>query len=108
MSDQAKMFCQQQGAGLVGRPVYVREPFQPTPEEIAEWRRKEEEQRKAYEEQQRKEHRKQLRDAFAMAALTGLLAHRNNAPSFISTHQDQRARMAYEYADAMLKARGDD
>jgi hypothetical protein len=49
--------------------------------------------------------RAELRDRFAMAALTGLLAHRNNAPSFISTHQDQRARMAYEYADAMLKAR---
>ena len=59
-------------------------------------------------EQAEKQARAELRDRFAMAALTGLLAHRNNLPSFISTHQDQRARMAYEYADAMLKARGDE
>ncbi len=59
-------------------------------------------------EQAEKQARAELRDRFAMAALTGLLAHRNSAPSFISTHQDQRARMAYEYANAMMKARGDE
>lgn len=45
-----------------------------------------------------------LRDQFAMAALTGLLAHigivARNAPS-----DDDLARGSYEFADAMLKAR---
>ena len=101
MSDQAKTFCAQ-GAGLIGGASYAREPIEPTPEEMAEWRRQEKEQREAYEDRQRQEHRKQLRDAFAMAALTGLLASGSvGSPERFSI-------TAYEYADAMLKARGDD
>ena len=105
MSDQVKMQkLEQSAAQFIGASAYVREPIPPTPEEIAEWRRKKEEQRKAYEEQQRKEHRKQLRDAFAMAALTGLLAN----PSHDMLSPEEWATDAYNIADAMLKARGDD
>jgi hypothetical protein len=42
-----------------------------------------------------------LRDQFAMAALTGLLANPDAAK-----YKD-RAEVAYNYADAMLKARED-
>lgn len=53
-------------------------------------------------EQDQKE-RAELRDRFAMAALTGLLA--DHTMDFAVT---EFADLAYEYADAMLKARGDD
>lgn len=106
MSEQAKMQkLEQSAAQFIGASAYVREPIQPTPEEIAEWRRKEEEQRKAYDEQQRKEHRKQLRDAFAMAALPGFLGQ------YVQAHPsdfEAIATDAYGLADDMLKARGDE
>jgi hypothetical protein len=47
--------------------------------------------------------RAELRDKFAKAALTGLLAY----PGGVGSHE-QCAITAYKYADAMLKARGDD
>lgn len=100
MSDQERNAGQFLGTSAVGN-VYVREPIPPTPEEIAEWRKKEEEQRKAYEEQQRKQARAELRDRFALAALTGFLAVDHCIASDV-------ARWSYEYADAMLKARGDE
>ena len=49
--------------------------------------------------------RNEFRDRFAMAALTGIIAspvHERMPYAF------DAARCAYEYADAMLKARGDD
>ena len=55
-------------------------------------------------ERARKQARAELRDRFAMAALTGLLAAGD-------AHAYNRAEMAAEawrQADAMLKARGDD
>ena len=51
----------------------------------------------------RKQARAELRDGFAMAALTGLLAY----PGGVGSH-GQCAITAYKYADAMLEARGDD
>ena len=54
-------------------------------------------------ERARKQARAELRDRFAIAALTGLKAN----PDFDGTKHDY-AKIAYEYADAMLKARGDD
>ncbi len=103
MSDQQRSQGQFLGASAASG-AYVRERIQLTPEEIAEWRRKEEEQRKAYAEQQRKQARAELRDRFAMAALTGLLA--NPAEARISPAE--WTYDAYRFADAMLKARGDD
>lgn len=50
-------------------------------------------------EQAAKQARAELRDRFAMAALTGLVG---------DYHDNAAAKLAYEYADAMLKARGDD
>lgn len=57
-------------------------------------------QRCVAEEMQRK--RAELRDRFAMAALTGLLA----GPRAYS--REDRAANAWQEADAMLKARGDE
>ena len=51
-----------------------------------------------------KQARAELRDRFAMAALTGVIAspvHERMPYAF------DAARCAYEYADAMMKARGD-
>lgn len=55
-------------------------------------------------EQAIKQARAKLRDRFAMAALTGMLAYPDGGMA-----QDQPtyfSKRAYEYADAMLKARG--
>lgn len=54
-------------------------------------------------EQAAKQARAELRDRFAMAALTGMLAD-----SKLRGPQADFARDAYQMADAMLKARGDD
>jgi len=54
-------------------------------------------------EQAAKQARAELRDRFAMAALTGLLGD----PESSMESNDWLAKVAYEYADAMLKARGD-
>lgn len=55
-------------------------------------------------EQTAKQARAELRDRFAMAALTGLIA----CPDFDYTiTPEQMASDAYTLADAMLKARGD-
>ena len=54
-------------------------------------------------EQAEKQARAELRDRFAMAALTGLLA--DHTMDFAVT---EFADLSYEYADAMLKARGDE
>lgn len=43
-----------------------------------------------------------LRDRFAMAALTGLLACR---PPHSTVTRKERAEYAYKYADAMMEAR---
>ena len=45
-----------------------------------------------------------LRDYFAAQALTGYLAYSHPA-SIMGTFIDESAKVAYEYADAMLKAR---
>lgn len=50
--------------------------------------------------------RRELRDRFAMAALTGMMASRN--PSCPQFHPEDDAAYVYAVADAMLKARGDD
>jgi hypothetical protein len=55
-------------------------------------------------EQAEKQARAELRDRFAMAALTGLLAD-HTMQNFAVT---EFADLSYEYADAMLKARGDE
>lgn len=55
---------------------------------------------KQFEEQERRA----LRDRFAMAALTGLLANPNEGRGWMS----EWAYDAYKFADCMLKARGDD
>lgn len=50
-----------------------------------------------------------LRDQFAMAALNGCLSHSDKGNvSFASVKDatDYYAKLAYAYADAMLKARG--
>lgn len=51
----------------------------------------------------------QLRDRFAMAALTGLLGANDSRDSTVAPWREQSndvvARAAYEYADAMLAAR---
>ena len=46
--------------------------------------------------------RAELRDRFAMAALTGLLADHTMQNFSVTEFAD----LSYEYADAMLKARG--
>lgn len=52
---------------------------------------------------------KTLRDEFAMAALTGMLAYSNVNPrggNFVENcNEEQAAQAAYAYADAMLKVR---
>jgi hypothetical protein len=101
VSDQERSAGQFLGASAYGQ---AQRPIQPTPEEIAEWRKKEEEQRKAYNEQQRKQARAELLDSFAMAALTGLLA----AGDHHAYNRDEMAIEAWRQADAMLKARGDE
>ena len=55
-------------------------------------------------EQAAKQARAELRDRFAMAALTGLLAA-GDAHAF---NRDEMAAEAWRQADAMLKARGDE
>lgn len=51
-----------------------------------------------------KEARAELRDRFAMAALTGFLAAGDSAPP----RREERAKAVWEEADAMLKARGNE
>jgi hypothetical protein len=46
-----------------------------------------------------------LRDRFAMAALTGLLAGPEDGGGTLPHYQQHYARTAYGYADAMLAAR---
>lgn len=55
-------------------------------------------------EQAEKQARAELRDRFAMAALTGLLA---NGSFYLANHLAQRAKAVWAEADAMMKARGD-
>ncbi len=55
-------------------------------------------------EQARKQARAELRDRFAMAALTGLLVQGWTS----ELGREERAANAWAEADAMLKARGDD
>lgn len=52
-----------------------------------------------------KQARAELRDRFAMAALTGLLAYDTAA---MNDNIEGFAKHAYQFADAMLKARGDE
>lgn len=57
-------------------------------------------------ERARKQARAELRDRFAMAALTGMMASRDShSPRF---HPEDDAAYVYAVADAMLRARGDD
>ena len=51
-----------------------------------------------------KHERQELRDRFAMAALTGVLAH----PTRFNNSYDDVAESAWDYADAMMKARNND
>jgi len=44
-----------------------------------------------------------LRDHFALAALAGML---QNPHSWAADTEDEYAKFAYEFADAMVKARG--
>ena len=48
---------------------------------------------------------KTLRDEFAMAALTGMLAHGQGPNTAWHDHLPSAAEWAYEFADAMLVAR---
>ena len=50
----------------------------------------------------------QLRDQFAMAALTGLLAVPDTNVGSVEVYKNMArvSKFAYQYADAMLKARG--
>jgi hypothetical protein len=54
-------------------------------------------------ESARKQARAELRDRFATAALTGLLAYPHGVAM-----PEQIAKRAWDFADAMLKARGDE
>lgn len=49
--------------------------------------------------------KQEMRDAFASAALTGLLANEQTKVSAFSFEPDDIARQAYHIADEMLKAR---
>lgn len=62
-----------------------------------------EEARKLYEENQRKESDKSLRDQFAMAALTGLLASETESRSFGSPKDI--SKVAFSIADECMKRR---
>ena len=57
-------------------------------------------------ESARKQARAELRDRFAMAALTGLLGHFEDG--IHTSDCEMISDLAYDMADAMLKARGDD
>jgi hypothetical protein len=46
-----------------------------------------------------------MRDQFAMAALTGLLANPKLAPTVLQKGASWFDKNAYEYADAMMEAR---
>ncbi len=65
-------------------------------EQRMEWRRED-------IERARKQARAELRDRFAMAALTGLFLIWDHS----TPNRDQMAAEAWRQADAMLKARGD-
>ena len=56
------------------------------------------------DEEMAKLYRQELRDRFAMAALTGLLADHTMQNFSVTEFAD----LSYEYADAMLGARGND
>ncbi len=51
--------------------------------------------------------KKTLRDEFAIAALTGLLANKKLMEQFLTDpeHEDWFADLAYQHADAMLRER---
>ena len=57
-------------------------------------------------EQAAKQARAELRDRFAMAALTGLLASPSDCQGASKNPLERFSERAWEYADAMLKARG--
>lgn len=59
-------------------------------------------------EQAAKQARAELRDRFAMAALTGLLAYPKDCEGESNNPLERFSKRAWEYADAMLKARGDE
>lgn len=48
---------------------------------------------------------RRIRDEFAMAALTGMLARPNSSPMGRSKTPENYSAAAYEIADAMLRAR---
>lgn len=60
---------------------------------------------KALEDRFERIHRQRLRDQFAMAALTGLLANDSQGAGLAGYRFDLRAESAYKMADAMLVAR---
>ncbi len=79
------------------------------PKQMEDWqweeiRIQEELKRKEHQKQKEQRERAELRDRFAMAALTGLLA--NPAEARISPAE--WTYDAYRFADAMMKARGDE
>jgi hypothetical protein len=61
--------------------------------------------RAEYEEKKRQRKRRKLRDKFAAAALTGLLAYEGGPEGDPMTYYPKRA---YQYADAMLAERDKD
>ena len=60
------------------------------------------------DEEMAKLYRQELRDRFAMAALTGMLAARNLGEEVADRAFMIVAEEAWKQADAMLKARGDE
>ena len=80
-----------------------------TPKQMEDWqweeiRIQEELKRREYQKQKEQRERAELRDRFAMAALTGLIAYPRDCAG--GNTPLAFGKRAYEYADAMLKARG--
>jgi hypothetical protein len=80
-----------------------------TPKQMEDWqweeiRIQEELKRREYQKQKEQKERAELRDRFAMAALTGLLA----AGDALAYNREEVAAETWKQADATLKARGDE
>lgn len=83
--------------------VASRHPYEAEHDRLIELHEQNNAREKEWIEACRRQERQELRDRFAMAALTGILMVGDRAlPRPIVA-----AEWSYEYADAMMKARGD-
>lgn len=84
--------------------VAPRHPYENNHDRLIELHEQNKVREKEWLEACAKHERQELRDRFAMAALTGVLAH----PTRFNNFYDDVAKSAWDYADAMLKARKED